>query len=213
MSLISTIFLGWFMSKSCLTIAGHETLCWVDHVFFSILNQEMCFHICFELSVIQKHVWKHISTQGDLRWDPSTMRLLLKWVALFLGRAFVAPKPLRGWLSLFGWLAALGKILTIDNLRKKNMVLINKCGMCKRNEESIDHLLLHCEGARVLWNAFFSCFGLAWSMPRGVVNLLQCWWLGGRSCSVVVWKMVPHCIMWCLWSEWNKRYFDDSKSS
>jgi hypothetical protein len=29
----------------------------------------------------------------------------------------------------------------------------------------------------------------------------------------VVWKMVPHCIMWCLWSERNRRFFDDSESS
>ena len=101
----------------------------------------------------------------------------------------------------------------LDNLRKKNMVLINRCGMCKRDEETIDHLLLHCEGIQVLWNAFFSRFGLAWSMPRGLVNLLQCWWTGGRSCNAVVWKMVPYCIMWCLWSERNKRYFDDFNSS
>ena len=50
-------------------------------------------------------------------------------------------------------------------------------------------------------------------MPSGVVNLLQCWWSRGRSHSAKVWKIVPHCIMWCLWSERNKRFFDDSKSS
>ena len=116
-------------------------------------------------------------------------------------------------VAFFVWSAALGKILTIDNLRKKNMVLINRCGMCKRDEETIDHLLLHCECAQVLWNAFFNHFDLAWAMPSGVVNLLQCWWSGGRPSSAVVWKMVPHCIMWCLWSERNKRFFDDSKSS
>jgi hypothetical protein len=50
-------------------------------------------------------------------------------------------------------------------------------------------------------------------MPSGVMNLLQCWWSGGRSRSAVVWKMVLHCIMLCLWSEWNMRYFDDFESS
>jgi hypothetical protein len=60
------------------------------------------------------------------------------------------------------WSAALGKILTLDNLRKRNIVLVNRCGMCKKEEESIDHLLLHCESAQFLWNAFFSRFGLAW---------------------------------------------------
>ena len=65
------------------------------------------------------------------------------------------------------------------------MVLVNRCGMCKKDEESIDHLLLHCECVQFLWNASFSRFGLAWAMPWGVANLLRSWWLGGRP--VVPW--------------------------
>jgi hypothetical protein len=68
--------------------------------------------------------------------------------------------PLR--VAFFVWSTAFGKILTLDNLRKKNMVLINRCGMCKRDEESIDHLLLHCKCAQFLWNAFFFSVVLAW---------------------------------------------------
>jgi hypothetical protein len=116
-------------------------------------------------------------------------------------------------VAFFVWSVALGKILTLDNLRKKNMVLINRCGMCKNDEESIDHLLLHYERAQFLWNTFFTHFGLAWAMPHGVVNLLQCWWSGGRSLSAVVWKIVPLCIMWCLWSERNGGFFEDSERS
>jgi hypothetical protein len=89
-------------------------------------------------------------------------------------------------VAFFVWSAALGKILTLDNLRKKNMVLVNRYEMCKKEEESIDHLLLHCESAQFLWNTFFSCFGLAWLMPRGVVDLLHCWWSGGHPRSAVV---------------------------
>jgi hypothetical protein len=101
-------------------------------------------------------------------------------------------------VAFFVWSTALGKILTLDNLRKRNIVLVNRCGMCKKEEESFDHLLLHCESAQFLWNTFFSRFGLAWVMPRGVVDLLHCWWSGGRPRSAVVWKMVLLCIMWCL---------------
>jgi hypothetical protein len=116
-------------------------------------------------------------------------------------------------VAFFVWSAALGKILTLDNLRKKNLVLVNRCGMCKKEEESIDHLLLHCESAQFLWSAFFRRFGLAWVMPRGVVDLMHCWWSGGRPRSAVAWKMVPHCIMWCIWSERNERFFEDSERS
>jgi len=47
--------------------------------------------------------------------------------------------------------------------------------MCKRNGESVDHLLLHSEVACAIWNVFFSRFGLSWVMPRRVINLYACW--------------------------------------
>jgi hypothetical protein len=66
----------------------------------------------------------------------------------------------------FVWSAVLGKILTLDNLRKRHIIVINKCCMCKRSKETVDHLLLHCEVAFALWAAIFSHFGMAWVMPR-----------------------------------------------
>jgi hypothetical protein len=77
--------------------------------------------------------------------------------------------------------------------------------------ESVDHLLLHCEVACALWNAIFSRFGLSWVMPLRVVDLFACWWTGGRSRSAVVWKMVPSCLLWCLWRERNDRNFEDQE--
>jgi hypothetical protein len=46
----------------------------------------------------------------------------------------------------------LGKTLTLDNLRKRNVIVVDWCCMCKRSRESIDNLLLHCEvsGSRIM---------------------------------------------------------------
>jgi hypothetical protein len=109
-------------------------------------------------------------------------------------------------VAFFAWSAALEKILTLDNLRKRHVIVIDRCCMCKRHGESVDHLLLHCETACALWNTIFSRFGLSWVMPLRVVDLFACWWTGGRSQSAVVWKMVPPCLMWCLWRERNDRF-------
>jgi hypothetical protein len=79
--------------------------------------------------------------------------------------------------------------------------------------ESVDHLLLHCEVACALWNAFFRRFGLSWVMPSSVADLFACWWTGGRSQSAAVWKMVPSCLLWCLWRERNDRSFEDRERS
>ena len=46
--------------------------------------------------------------------------------------------------ALFSWLASLGKVLTTDNFRKRLIIVLNWCYMCKRCEESVDQLLLHC---------------------------------------------------------------------
>jgi hypothetical protein len=43
--------------------------------------------------------------------------------------------------------------------------------MCKKCEESIHHLLLHCEVTTKLWSAFFQLFGAAWVMPQSVSEL------------------------------------------
>lgn len=67
--------------------------------------------------------------------------------------------------------AALGKILTLYNLMKRHVIVINRCCLCKKTEKSMDHLLLDCDVASALWTTIFSHFGMSWVMPRQVINL------------------------------------------
>jgi hypothetical protein len=101
--------------------------------------------------------------------------------------------------AFFVWTEALGKILTLDNIKKRHVIMINKCYMCKKTREFVDHLLLHCDVASILWSSLFSRFGMSWVMPRRVIDLLACWWSSGRSRSDAVWKMALTCLFWCLW--------------
>jgi hypothetical protein len=61
----------------------------------------------------------------------------------------------------FAWSVALGKILTMDNLRKQHVIVVDLCYMCKKSEESVNHLLLHFEMASALWNTIVNLVGLA----------------------------------------------------
>jgi hypothetical protein len=63
--------------------------------------------------------------------------------------------------AFFVWSVALRKILTLDNLRKRQVVVINRCFMCKKDGELVDHLLLHCKVAHALWCNMFSRLGLS----------------------------------------------------
>jgi hypothetical protein len=60
-----------------------------------------------------------------------------------------------------------------------------------------------------MWNGFFSQFGLSWVMSRRVVDLYACWWTASNIQSADVWKMVPSCILWCLWRKMNDISFED----
>ena len=66
----------------------------------------------------------------------------------FIWKAKVLPR-----IAFFSWTAALEKLLTIDNLQKRNLIIIDWCCLCKQSGESVDHLLLHFLwlGSCVLW--------------------------------------------------------------
>jgi hypothetical protein len=78
-------------------------------------------------------------------------------------------------VAFFVWTEALGRILTLDNLRKRSTVVVDWCCMYKRSGETIDHFLLHCGGPRELWVLIFCLFGVEWVMPRRAIELLASW--------------------------------------
>jgi len=113
--------------------------------------------------------------EDKLLWSPSCKGkfdvrsfyniLAYKDTVLFPWKSIWQTKvPLK--VVFFAWVAALGKIITLDNLIKRQVIVIDRCCMCKKSGESVDHLLFHCEVACVLWNAIFSHFNLSWVMPR-----------------------------------------------
>ena len=72
--------------------------------------------------------------------------------------------------------------------------------MCKCNSESVDHLFLHCPVASELWDMIFGLFGVSWVMPLSIVGLFACQQgCFGRHRNGDIWKIVPLCLMWCIW--------------
>jgi hypothetical protein len=86
--------------------------------------------------------------------------------------------------------------------------------MCKSSGETGNHLLLHCPIAWELWTMVLSIFSTTWVMPWGVEDLHSCWTgTCGKSEAGKIWKMTPHCLMWCLWQEHNDRTFNGVENS
>ena len=114
----------------------------------------------------------------------------------------------------FFWSASLGKILTTDNFRKRRVIVLDWCYMCKRCGESVDHLLLHCSIAWELGSLVFCLFGIPWVMPHTVLELFEaCQGKFALHRHIDVWKLVPHCLIWCIWCERNAKSFEGCERS
>lgn len=91
----------------------------------------------------------------------------------------------------------------MNNLRKRNICIVEWCCMCKNNWESADHLLLQYDYAQAY--GFCCLFVVHWDSSSG-------WWicwLVGRGDLVNIIVLIHgglfHCVMWTIWKEWNRR--------
>ena len=145
-----------------------------------------------------KSFYKHLSSTGAG---------FFPWKNIW--KAKVPPR-----VAFFSWTATSRKILTLDILRRRGLILASWCCMCKANGESIDHLLLHCPYAKELWDMIFGLFEIHWVMPKRVIEVFCCWQGSlGRHQNLVIWKAIPHCLMWCIWRERNARTFEGCELS
>jgi hypothetical protein len=62
-------------------------------------------------------------------------------------------------LAFFLWTTFLEKILSLDNPRKRHIIVINLCCMCKKSRETPDHLFHHFDDTREPWIMGFQMFG------------------------------------------------------
>ena len=112
--------------------------------------------------------------------------------------------------GVFAWEAAWGKVLTLDQLKRRGMEFANRCFMCEEEEETIDHLLIHCKFAKVLWDLFLSIVGISWVFPHSVLNKLLAW----QGASVgkkrkKIWLAAPLCLFWNIWRARNRLVFEN----
>ncbi|WMV30621.1 hypothetical protein MTR67_024006, partial [Solanum verrucosum] len=112
-------------------------------------------------------------------------------------------------IKCFTWTTLKNAILTLDNLNRRKLQLVNRCFMCLNNLESVNHLSLHCPVAAALWNMFISIAGINWILPQSVKEVVGSWSLREVDSPIKKTRqMIPSCIFWCIWKERNLRCFD-----
>ena len=105
-------------------------------------------------------------------------------------------------------------MLTLDQLKCRGMTFANRCFMCEEEEETIDHLLIHCKITKMLWDLFLSIVGISWVFPHSVLHTLLAWQgaaVGKKRKKI--WLAAPLCLFWNIWRARNRLVFDNEVPS
>lgn len=114
----------------------------------------------------------------------------------------------------FSWLLVRKACLTLEILQRRGIQTSSTCFLCQQEEETNEHLFLHCVITRQLWQLFIALAGIVWVMPKDTIGLICSWnSIRGRTCHKEWWKIVPACIWWTVWKERNARCFEGESSS
>ncbi|CAL1380616.1 unnamed protein product [Linum trigynum] len=108
----------------------------------------------------------------------------------------------------FIWLVAHKRIFTIDNLKKRSLSLANICEMCSEDEETINHIFIHCKFNKDVWDRLRRACGSLETPVRDIFEVISRWPTNctddGKS-----WIRygVLHSVCWQIWLERNNRIF------
>lgn len=113
----------------------------------------------------------------------------------------------------FGWTALLGRTLTMDNIRRRELIIVNACPMCLAVEESIDHFLLNCLITHYLWRSTLWWFHISTPIPNSLSSLFEFWRLGvGFRRRRIVWNVSFLAVIWSIWKQRNLWCFEGISS-
>ena len=60
-------------------------------------------------------------------------------------------------------------------LQRRGWQFPNRCFLCGCEEETINHILIHCTVAKGLWDIILALCGVQWVFPKSVKEVLSSW--------------------------------------
>ncbi|XP_059069835.1 uncharacterized protein LOC131859787 [Cryptomeria japonica] len=132
-----------------------------------------------------------------------------EWPIKLMWSSPILPKA-----GVFTWLALKKCILTGERLHRLGFLGPFRCIMCKKAEESLDHLLLQCEEAQTVWSFLLGKLGWMVPLPNIVLDLFSSWNIPScRSVFSSLWLVAPSLVVWEIWNERNIRIFQEKEDS
>ena len=112
-------------------------------------------------------------------------------------------------VSFFAWKAWWGKVLPMKQLKKRGYHLPSICPFCRKEEDNLEHMLIHCSPIWELWTSTLSVKGVIWVCPFMIKDLFytrsripvkkngrKLWWAiyagqSGKRRTKIVFEDVP----------------------
>ena len=93
-----------------------------------------------------------------------------------------------------------GKMITLNQLKRRWCALANKRSFCGEDEENIEHILLHCSMVRELLTLLFALVGIDWVLPYLMRDFLL-GWKGAfmKKSHMKIWMAASFCLFWTIW--------------
>lgn len=110
-------------------------------------------------------------------------------------------------VQVFLWSAAQNAIATTNTLVRRGCAVNNMtCSLCSQEDETVSHLLLHCQITSQIWSYFLKGYNVKWVQSRDICSQLQAWkFRRGRNMGRKIWPLLMFAICWVLWDERNRR--------
>lgn len=109
----------------------------------------------------------------------------------------------------FLWQAMRDKVAVMASLRRRGVEVDGEgvCVLCGMEEETVQHLFLHCAFTVVLWNRVIAREGNSWCVPGTLIELLQQWESLRLVTDSELWPLVPYAVLWSVWMARNDVIF------
>lgn len=92
---------------------------------------------------------------------------------LFWAKAWFKGTTLK--VNIFFWILLPDKILTTDNLLKREFNIVNRCYLYKEANELVNHLTIHCSYTIRLWEKVCVFLNITWVFPLTIQEFFNGW--------------------------------------
>ena len=104
-----------------------------------------------------------------------------------------------------------GKVLISTQLKKRGFHLASMFPFCRKEEEELEHILIHCHAIWGQWTDLLLAFGVDWTCPFLTKYLIQSWiHFPVRKKAKAIWRAAPLLLFWAIWKKRNIIIFQDA---